>query len=120
MQELASSGLVSLPHLGRAAIRDMLDYVDSSSGNNPSRRPPLLWWGDFIGDAVKFNAPGVKTLPSSKSTEHTKTRNHFERLLNSITVFRYGLGVDLLKETERAYALLTDEKIAKIERLSNS
>lgn len=105
----------------------MIDYVDATESKNLSRALLITWWQIFLdscGDlseieklreAVKF---GEKKLVNQTPTiERINTQNYDQRLLQAITVIRYGLGVDLERDTAETKLILSDEKLAKIKRL---
>ncbi len=57
--------LADARRLGLGFLRDMVDFVDSSAGRNPSRWPILPWWREWLGGAERANAAMPPRAPTT-------------------------------------------------------
>jgi hypothetical protein len=96
-------------------VRDYIDFVDSRGGaSNISRAPLLNWWAGFVGAAERIR---IQREDKNEANLVMRMRDYFERLLPTLYVIRYGLGVSLDDAVETAGIRLTSRHRLKLKRL---
>lgn len=96
-------------------LRDFLDFVDASgSGGNISRAPLLPWWAEFILGVEKAE---LQVARSRQEVTRARTERHLKRLVQTLCVWRHGLGVSLDALADAALDELSAKHLARLKIL---
>ena len=84
-------------------------------GKNSSRIELASWWASLVSNVEKVS---IEKKIKFEDFLRNRTKAYFERMLPTLCVFFYGLGIDLNEEVQRFYAKLEPKHIAKILKLN--
>ena len=80
-------------------LRSFIEYTrEPVDGKNSSRVEVVAWWMKLVGSADKLR---LEPKEGSEDFLRQRQQRYFERLLPTLSVFYFGLGIDLNKAAMR-------------------
>ena len=112
--------LQNLDGLFRDALGFLRSFIEFTKepveGKNSSRVEIVPWWAKLVDSAEKLK---LGYQPKSEKFLEQKLRRNFERLLPSLCVFYFGLGIDLNFEVGRYKRILGTKHLNRIAKLKS-